>query len=380
MSVLFQEYVFNNGVKARNRLVVAPMTHWSSDAQGHATQTELDFIRPRAENFGIFIAAATAINPQARAFVGEPNACADSDIEHLKKIADTIKAQGTLAILQLHHGGKESIAAETEGKDIIAPSADAAKNAREMSLAEIRETVADFASAAKRAQAAGFDGVEIHGANNYLLQQFLSAHHNRRTDEYGGSLEKRMRFPLEVLAAVQEACRDHPEFIIGYRLTPEEPHTHGLTMADASALVDALKSRNLQYIHISLQDFYSKARRGADTHRSRLDLFSDRLKDSGIALIGVGKLSDPKKAEAAMQTGWVDFVAIGMGVLANPDFALRAQSGDFSGMRKMLDLSRDAAFHQMPDAMWQAITSKFIPKPVMFVFRTLGKIRQRLTK
>ncbi|MBQ9182287.1 MAG: NADH-dependent flavin oxidoreductase [Neisseriaceae bacterium] len=353
MASILDSYTFNNGVTVKNRLAVAPMTHWSSDANGHATAEELAYIKPRAAGFGMFIAAATAVNPQSRAFIGEPNANADSDIEHLKKIANTIKSQGALAILQLHHGGKESLPDAVEGLGVVAPVADAEKNAREMTLPEIKQTIADFATAARRAMMAGFDGVEIHGANNYLLQQFVSPHHNHRTDEYGGSLENRLRFPVAVLDSVQAACKDNPNFIIGYRITPEEPFDDGITMTDTLALIDALKQRRLQYIHISLQGFYNKARRGADANRMRLDIIHEHLANSDIALIGVGGLRTPQQAIDAFNTGVVEFTAVGLGVLANPDFALRVADGNFAQIRESIDLNKSAEFYQMPPKLWE---------------------------
>lgn len=379
MANILDNYTFNNGVVVKNRLAVAPMTHWSSDENGHATDDELNFIRPRAKGFGMFIAAATAVNPQAVGFKGEPSAMRDDDIEHLQKIADTIHSSGALAILQLHHSGKDRQANANNPTEIVAPSADTAKQAREMTLPEIQQTIEDFGQAARRAMAAGFDGVEIHGANNYLLQQFLSAHHNHRTDEYGGSLENRLRFPIAVLESVQVACKDNPKFIIGYRLTPEEKHEQGLTMSDSLALVEELARHNLQYIHISLQNFYNKARRNADTNRSRMDLFYEKLQGKNVALIGVGKLNTPQKAIDALNTGWTDFVAIGMGVLANPDFGERVASNNNQGMRKMPDLSRDATFNQMPQGMWNQFMT-FVPKPVLLLFRLMGKVKRIFNK
>ena len=317
MANILDRYTFNNGVVAKNRLAVAPMTHWSSDTNGHATAEELAYIKPRAAGFGLFIAAATAVNPQSRAFVGEPNACCDDDIEHLKKVADTIKSQGALAILQIHHGGKETLPDATDGLGVVAPSADAEKNAREISLSEIEQTITDFGQATRRAMAAGFDGVEIHGANNYLLQQFVSPHHNHRTDQYGGSLENR------------------------------------ITMTDTLALVDELARRRLQYIHISLQGFYNKARRGADTNRTRLDIIHEKLQNTDIALIGVGGLRTPQQAIDAFNTGTAEFTAIGLGVLANPDFALRVKDGNFANIRNTIDLNQSADDYQMPQNLWE---------------------------
>ena len=212
-----------------------------------------------------------------------------------------------------------------------------------------------------------------------MLQQFLSAHHNHRTDEYGGSLENRLRFPLAVVDSVQAACKDNPQFVIGYRLTPEEKHEQGLTMSDSLALVEALAQRKLQYIHISLQNFYNKARRNADTNRSRMDLFYEKLQGKNVALIGVGKLNTPQKAIDALNTGWTDFVAIGMGVLANPDFGERVASNNNQGMRKMPDLSRNAAFNQMPEAMFNQFLG-FVPKPVLAVIRVTGKVKRLFGK
>ncbi|MBP3194701.1 MAG: hypothetical protein J6M05_03445 [Cardiobacteriaceae bacterium] len=374
MSNLLKTYTFNNGVEVKNRLVVAPMTHWSSDEHGHATAAELDFIRPRAKGFGIFIAAATAVNAQAAGFRGEPSAISDEDIPHLAKIAETIHSQNTLAVIQLHHSGKDRQPNSGNTTELVAPSADSAVQAREMTVAEIKQTVADFAAAAKRAMQAGFDGVEIHGANNYLLQQFFSAHHNQRTDEYGGSLENRLRFPLEVTDAIIDACKDNPKFIIGYRLTPEEAHEKGLTMADTFALVEALAERNIQYIHISLQGFYNKARRNADVNRSRLELIREKLHGKTVALIGVGKLNTTQKALEAINTGWVDFVAIGMGVLANPDFGERCQTGNDKKIRKMPDLTRSAKANQMPEAMLNQFMN-FVPKPLRIIFNFIRKFR-----
>ena len=353
MANILDRYTFNNGVVAKNRLAVAPMTHWSSDTNGHATAEELAYIKPRAAGFGMFIAAATAVNPQSRAFIGEPNACCDDDIEHLKKVADTIKSQGALAILQIHHGGKETLPDATDGLGVVAPSADAEKNAREISLSEIEQTIADFGQATRRAMAAGFDGVEIHGANNYLLQQFVSPHHNYRTDQYGGSLENRLRFPVAVLESVQAACQDNPKFIVGYRITPEEPFADGITMTDTLALVDELARRRLQYIHISLQGFYNKARRGADTNRTRLDIIHEKLQNTDIALIGVGGLRTPQQAIDAFNTGTAEFTAIGLGVLANPDFALRVKDGNFANIRNTIDLNQSADDYQMPQNLWE---------------------------
>lgn len=371
-SPLFQPYTFNNGVTVKNRLSVAPMTHWSSDENGHATEAELNYIRPRATGFGLFITASTAVNWQGRGFIGEPNAISEADIASLKQVAQTIQQQGALAILQLHHAGKEVATGANRG-DIVAPSDDG--KARAITQDEIYQTIQDYANATELALLAGFDGIELHGANNYLLQQFISRKHNRRTDEFGGSLENRLRFPSLVVKAVSEIKQKHQrnDFIIGYRITPEEAGEEGLTMTDTLALIDEISRHSLQYVHISLQDFYNKARRGADTNLSRLEIIKAHLQGKEIALIGVGKLATPQKALTAFNTGWVDFVAIGLGVLANPNFVALIESGQEQKALKMFKLSRGAKYHQMPQPMWDMIMT-FVPKPVVAITKFWGKL------
>ncbi|MCP1771591.1 2,4-dienoyl-CoA reductase-like NADH-dependent reductase (Old Yellow Enzyme family) [Neisseria perflava] len=228
------------------------------------------------------------MSPEGKAFVGELGAFAESQLDSLTESANIIKGQGAKAILQLHHGGYQAVDEAIGSLEKIAPSdvpADTSSTgsptspARAMTAAEIEATIAAFGRAADLAIRAGFDGVEIHGANGYLLQQFVSGHFNRRSDEWGGSVENRLRFPLAVVDAVTAAKARHgrDDFIIGYRFSPEEPQPEGITMTDTFALIDALKQKPLQYLHVSLWDFYKKVRRGADTARTRLDLIHERI-------------------------------------------------------------------------------------------------------
>ena len=198
-SPLFQSYTFNNGTSVKNRLTVAPLTHWSSDKQGNVTQDELDLLASRAKGFGLFIAAATAVTWSGRGFECEPNAISMADLPSLKARADVIKAQGATAILQLHHAGLEAAPNATNGEDVVAPSA--VGNARALTENEILDIINAYGNATELAIQAGFDGVEIHGANGYLFQQFVSQKTNQRQDRWGGSIENRIRFSLAVKVA-----------------------------------------------------------------------------------------------------------------------------------------------------------------------------------
>lgn len=386
MNVLpvFEPYTLNNGVTVDNRLVVAPMTHWASDAQGHLTDVERGFISGRAAGYGMFITAATLVAPEGKAFAGEPSAMSDADLDSLRQTADIIRRQGAKAILQIHHGGKLAVPELLGGRDRIAPSSSEETGevtngpVRSMTTDEIRSTIAAYAHAAELAIEAGFDGVEIHGANGYLIQQFFSGHSNRRNDEWGGSLEGRMRFPLAVVDAVIQARErmQRPDFIIGYRLSPEEPEEMGLTMQDTFALTDALTARPLQYLHVSLHNFFAHARRGADTTRLRLQLLHDRI-NGKLPLIGVGGLLTADDIARAWDTSSAEFIALGRAVLLNPadtqgadskddtagtqtDSLPAAQhpglpallrSGDFDRIETVLDPARPDHY-RFPDFLW----------------------------
>ena len=349
MNPVFQPYTFNNGATVPNRLAVAPMTHFASDENGHITDQERTFLQNRFRGFGLFIAAATLVQADGKTFHGQPYAINEDDLPSLREVAKIAQAQGAKAILQIHHGG---LKAELSA-DIVAPSADEATGARELTAAEIEQLVAAYANAATLAVQAGFDGVEIHGANGYLLQQFVSAQTNRRTDEWGGSLHNRLRFPLAVVDAVVAAVKAHakPDFILGYRFSPEEPGEHGITMVETFALVDALVQKPLQYLHVSLWDFYKHARRGADTNRTRMELLHERIAGR-LPLIGVGNLYTGSDIAKAFNTGWAEFIALGKTVLINPDLADLLRDNRDADIQTDLDPDR-ADHYRLPDALWQ---------------------------
>lgn len=368
-SPLFQSYTFNNGTSVKNRLTVAPLTHWSSDKQGNVTQDELDLLASRAKGFGLFIAAATAVTWSGRGFGCEPNAISMADLPSLKARAEVIKAQGATAILQLHHAGLEAEPDATHGEGVVAPSA--VGNARALTENEIFDIINAYGNATELAIQAGFDGVEIHGANSYLFQQFVSKKTNQRQDQWGGTFENRIRFSLMVTDAVIAARAKHnrPDFIIGYRFTPEEAGVNGITMADTFALVDALSEKAIQYVHMSLQGFYNKIRRGGDVPQARMQAMHVRLQErtqGRIALIGVGKLSTPQMALEAFNTGWAEFVAIGMGVLANPNFVELIETGKEDSAIEQPIINLGARGNQLPETMWQVLISAFLKSAGVF--------------
>ncbi|MFB2538667.1 MULTISPECIES: NADH-dependent flavin oxidoreductase [unclassified Acinetobacter] len=352
-TALFQPFTLNNGVTIKNRLVVAPMTHFASNDDGSISQEERDFLQNRFEGFGLFISAATLVSAEGKAFAGQPTAMSGQDLPSLKEVATIAHQQGAKAILQLHHGGiqaKQELIGDLNKK---APSNHAESGSMALTENEIQQVIADFANATDLAIQAGFDGVEIHGANGYLIQQFFSAKTNQRQDQWGGSVENRLRFPLAIVDAVVAIKQKHQrdDFIIGYRFSPEEEGENGITMTDSFALVDALKQKPLQYLHISLHGFYHNVRRGADTNLTRIELIHQRL-EGKLPLIGVGTLFTAEQIVDALNTGWAEFIALGKIVLINPDLVHLIESEQTDQIISELDLDK-ADRYRLPSRIWQ---------------------------
>lgn len=354
---LFQTYTLNNGVTIKNRLVVAPMTHFGSQADGLISDQERTFLSNRAGDMGLFITAATLVQKDGKAFHGQPEATGEHCLDSLKETAQILRQQGAKAILQIHHGGSKAIDDLLDGLDKISASASEAEHTREATAKEVEALIASYAQAADLALRAGFDGVEIHGANAYLIQQFYSAQSNRRNDQWGGSLENRMRFPLAVVDAVVAVREKHQrdDFIIGYRFSPEEPGDDGLTMTETDALIDALVQKPLQYLHVSLWEFDKKIRRGGDTAQTRMQFIHERI-NGKLPLIGVGNLFTADQILAAYETGWAEFIALGKTVMINPHIATQIREGREDEIETQLDPTR-ADHYGFPDTLWSSTSS-----------------------
>ena len=184
-------------------------------------------------------------------------------------------------------------------------------------------------------------------ANNFLIQQFYSGYYNQRKDEWGGSLEKRMKFPLEVVDACCKIREKYnkPEFIIGYRLSPEEPFENGITMTETLALVKELIKRPIQYIHVSQKNYFQNGRRGEGAGTPRLKLIHDEIKGK-VALIGVGGLFTEKDINKALNSGLTEFIGVGRASMMNKDLTtlLKEGKGDLIKLEVDPDHPEDYSF------------------------------------
>ena len=259
--VVWSPFRFNCGREMANRFVIAPLTTDSSHEDGTATEYELEFIRRRAANgFGATISSAAYVEADGRSWQGI-GAAHDGHLSSLRRLAEAMRAAGGLAILQIYDGGriaKPELIGEQYAcafrRGIIASRR---QTPRAMTSDEVENLIASFREAAALARKAGFDGVEIHGANHYAVHQFFSPRANHRVDQWGGTLARRMNFPLAVAAAVRDALG--PKLIAGFRVTPFEAEADGYTLEDAKLLCSELARLGLDYISVSLDD-YRKSR------------------------------------------------------------------------------------------------------------------------
>ncbi|ACT00002.1 NADH-dependent flavin oxidoreductase [Paenibacillus sp. JDR-2] len=359
---LFESFTFPSGVEVKNRIVMAPMTHSSSNDDGTVTDAELEYYARRSEGAGMVITACIYVTPNGKGFPGEFAGDSDAMIPGLARLAETIKARGAKAILQIFHGGRRVPPALVPNGDVVSASAVAATESpdvvpRELKHEEIEAIIRDFGETTRRAALAGFDGVEIHGANTYLLQQFYSPHSNRRNDQWGGDIDRRLTFPLAVVDEVKRAAAEHAKgpFLVGYRFSPEEPETPGLTMEDTFRLLDELAQKDLDYLHVSLFDFRSKPSRGADDSKTRLEWVAERVAGR-VPVIGVGSINSADDAIEAQQTG-IPLVAIGRVLLTDPDWVQKVETGREDEIQSRLSLSSQKKL-VIPDGLWRMLTAR----------------------
>ena len=361
-SQLFEKITLNNGTVVPNHLAIAPLTLFSSNPDGIINDEEREYLKLRATNIGLYILGAQVVSKEGITAINFPGTFCDKDLPSIKERADIVKAQGALAINQIHHGGALALK-QYSGMTPVVPSKDIAveeakkrgadTDMHELTDNEINEIIEKFANATELSIKAGYDGVEIHGANNFLIQQFYSPHTNKRKDNWGGSDEKRMNFALKIVDAVCKIREKHncPKFIIGYRLSPEEPYEDGITMTETLKLIKALVQKPIQYIHISQKDYFKKTRRGEGIGIERLKLIHDITKDK-VALIGVGGLKSEKNIYDAFKTGFSEFIAVGVASMLNPDFAILLKEGKGDKINLELD-PQHPELYKMPKHLWE---------------------------
>lgn len=334
MSKLFEPLTIRK-VKFRNRIAVSPMCEYSG-IDGFANDWHLVHLGSRAVGgAGLVIAEATSVSPEGRITPADLGIWKDEHIEFLQRIASFIHSQGSVAGIQLAHAGRkasrlepwknnEKATEELGGWKTVAPSAIAFDNydvPEALGSNGIKKVISDFIAATKRALQAGFKVVEIHAAHGYLIHEFLSPYSNKRTDNYGGSFENRIRLLIEITEAVRKVWPE--EFPLFVRISATDWIEDGWTKGDSIALANVLKDKGVDLVDCST---------GGNVPGVKIPLtpgyqveFAEAIrKETGMMTGAVGLITDAEHAEQIIASGQADIVLLARELLRDPYFPLHA--------------------------------------------------------
>ena len=317
MKNLLAPLSFSRGPDMKNRFMLAPLTNSQSQEDGVMTDEEFNWLTKRAEGgFGLTMTCAAHVQAIGKGFPGQMGVWSDDHLDGLTRLARAINAEGSVSIAQLHHAGHRS-PAELIGEAPVCPSDDPETGARALSNAEVKTLIEDFIDAAVRCERAGFDGVELHGAHGYILCQFFSAELNKRTDEYGGSMENRFRILFEIIDGIRSRCQ--PEYMLGVRLSPER---FGMRLGEITQIAEQLMTGGgIDFLDMSLWDVFKEPAEEEFQGRSLMSYFTE-LKRGTCTLGAAGKIRTPLEAENALQAG-LDWIMLGRAAIVHHNFPNR---------------------------------------------------------
>jgi len=354
-----------NGMQLKNRLVRSATYEHMATEDGKVSDKLINFYSKLAKGgVGLIVLGAANVQENGQGFPSQINIYSDDHIAGLKNLVDEIHNQGARVALQINHAGRQTIPAAIGGQTPVAPSAiepDPLFNTspREMTEEEISETINAFGAAAKRGKEAGFDAVQLHAAHGYLLAQFLSPHTNRRTDEWGGNRENRMRFVTEVNNSVREAVGD--DYPVLTKLSVEEGLEKGITIDEASDVAMRLSQIGIDAIEISggtiVDTIFMMSRgdipidmitRNADpAAKEQMEGFFYSIKDmvkyeeaywlkhaekikeviDDVPLILVGGMKYPQTMEKILEENKADLISLSRALIREPNFPKEMSEG-----------------------------------------------------
>lgn len=327
-----ESYQFKNGATIKNRIVMAPMTTQSSFFDGQITTDELNYYERRSGGPGMIVSSCANVSESGKMFEGGLSVSNDRYIKGLKLLAANMKYNETKAVLQIFHAGRMTSSKVLGGEQPVSASAvpplrPEAETPRALTTEEIEQIINDFGEATRRAIEAGFDGVELQGGNTFLIQQFYSPHSNRRQDEWGGTRDKRLLFPLKIVEKVKsviERFATRP-FILGYRLSPEEVEEPGIRLNDTLHLIGYLKQAGIDYLHISMGSVWRTSLVAQTSEEPLIDPILAVTKD--LPVIGVGSIETPEDAEKVINHG-LAFAAMARELIREPQWVQKVEQGD----------------------------------------------------
>jgi 2,4-dienoyl-CoA reductase-like NADH-dependent reductase (Old Yellow Enzyme family) len=316
MTDLFQPLTLARGPAWKNRFMLAPLTNTQSHPDGVLSDDEYNWLTLRAKGgFGLTMTCAAHVQAVGQGFPGQLGCFDDKHLEGLTRLATGIKAHGSVSSLQIHHAGNRS-PKELVGTPVC-PSDDPKTGARGLTLDEVEAVRDAYIAAAVRAEKAGFDGVEIHGAHGYILAQFLSDEINHRDDRYGGSLENRARIIFEIIDGIRASTKAN--FQLGLRLSPER---FGLKLAEIrDVAAEILRQGKIDFLDMSLWDVVKEPNEDEHKGRTLMSFFTD-LPRGDVRLGAAGKVMTGQSAAGVLEAG-CDYVVVGRGAILRHDFPNR---------------------------------------------------------
>lgn len=306
------------GITLRNRIVMPPMLTNLAAPDGSVTDRLIEHYLRRCSMLGLLIVEASYVSTGGSLSERQLGIYSDTLIPGLKRLAQAIHGKGTPVAVQIFHAGAKAYVGSGSFQP-VAPSA--TESARELTQSEIDRLLDEFAQAAQRALNAGFDGVEVHGAHGFLVNQFFSPLTNRRGDRYGGSLENRIRFPLEVVGRVKAKIGGR---LLLYRIGADDLTPGGTKIEDSIRLAMALEEAGVDIIDVSGGLCGSRPMELQDIPGYFIPEAKKIKSAVNIPVIGVGNIKDFKYANRLIEDGDVDLVAVGRQLMSDPDWALKA--------------------------------------------------------
>lgn len=337
---LFQEGMIGK-MKVKNRVVMPPMATNFAGPSGEPTERLIRYYAERAKGgAGLIIVENVQVKyPQGKNVACQLRLDRDKYIPGYQELAEAVQVYQARIFLQIHHAGREYH--DIEGEEAVAPSQIPCgflqQPVRELRSDEIEDLVDRFAKTAFRAKQAGMDGIEFHGAHGYLINQFMSPYTNQRIDSWGGSFERRMRFPLKIIEKTRELVGH--EFPLSFRLSADEFVTGGLSLDDSKRIARTLEDAGIDVLHVSCGIYESIVKllepmRFEEGWRSYLA--EEIKKNVSIPVITVGQIRTPMVAERILQEGKADFVAVGRTLIADPEWPRKAEEGRPEDIRKCI--------------------------------------------
>jgi len=364
---LFAPLSFDKGITLKNRLVMSPMTTWASNEDFTISDEEVEYYQIRVNGVGLVITGCTHVTANGIGFTHEFAGYDDTFLPSLKKLAKAAKSGGAPAILQLFHAGNKAIPDLIPNGEVVSASAvpsgtivlfEKENLPKELSEDEILDIIKAFGETTKRAIEAGFDGVEIHGAHGFLLQNFMSPFFNRRNDQWGGSIENRLRLSLEILREVKNAVSkfaDRP-FLIGFRISPEEFPQQSYGLSDTFILMDQLIEEKIDYLHFSLLEAATQKPMDSEFSDKPIAVVLNNYVNGRVPVLVAGGITTPAMADQVLDFG-VSMVAIGRTLIINPNWVELVESGEEEKITSILKVD--------------TVEEKKIPAKLMAIFEAL---------